>query len=313
VNGAPVSGVNFTAATQTWTVSGSITPSANGTGAVVTLTQGSTTVASATADATGAFTFTGIVNGTYTVTPSKNGFSFSPASQGATVNGANVTGVNFTAQTAGTGLVIDATVFKDNNSVSSTITTGTFSTSASNELLLAFIASDALSASVTVSSVSGGSLTWTLVQRTNAQLGTSEIWRAFATSPLTNITVTANLSQTVTGSMTVMSFIGADPAGPVGRTAAANASSGAPSAGLITTRNNSLVLGVGSDWDTATARTLGTNQTLVHQLLSTNGDTYWVQRQTATTPLSGTSVTINDTAPTGDRYNLAICEILPAP
>jgi hypothetical protein len=52
---------------------------------------------------------------------------------------------------------------------------------------------------------------------------------------------------------------------------------------------------------------------MVHQLLSSNGDTYWVQRQTATTPLSGTSVTINDTAPTGDRYNLAICEILPAP
>ena len=313
VNGAPVSGVNFTAATQTWTVSGSITPAANGTGAVVTLKQGSTTTATATADGTGAFTFTGIINGAYTITPSKNGFSFSPASQGATVNGANVTGVNFTAQTAGTGLAIDATTFKDNNSASSTITTAAFSTTASNELLLAFIASDALSASVTVSSVSGGSLTWTLVQRTNAQLGTSEIWRAFATSPLTNITVTANLSQTVTGSMTVMSFIGADPAGPVGATVTASASSGAPSASLITTRNNSLVLGVGSDWDTATSRTLGANQTLVHQLLSANGDTYWVQRQTAPTPLSGTSVSINDTAPTGDRYNLSICEILPAP
>jgi len=312
VNGAPVSGVNFTAGTQTWTVSGSITPSANGTGATVALTQGSTTIATTTADATGAFTFTGIVNGTYTVTPSKSGFSFSPASQGATVNGANVTGVNFTTQAAATGLAIDATVLTDSNSASSTITTGAFSTTASNELLLAFIASDALSASVTVNSVSGGSLTWTLVQRTNAQLGTAEIWRAFATSPLTNITVTANLSQTVTGSMTVMSFTGADPAGPVGATATANASSGAPSASLITTRNSSLVLGVGSDWDTATARTLGTNQTLVHQLLSTNGDTYWVQRQTATTPLSGTSVTINDTAPTGDRYNLSICEILPA-
>jgi hypothetical protein len=29
--------------------------------------------------------------------------------------------------------------------------------------------------------------------------------------------------------------------------------------------------------------------------------------------LSGTSVAISDTAPTFDRYNLAICEILPAP
>ena len=29
-------------------------------------------------------------------------------------------------------------------------------------------------------------------------------------------------------------------------------------------------------------------------------------------PLSGTSVTINDTAPTGDRYNLSVVEILAA-
>jgi hypothetical protein len=29
--------------------------------------------------------------------------------------------------------------------------------------------------------------------------------------------------------------------------------------------------------------------------------------------LSGTTVVINDTAPTSDRYNLAICEILAAP
>jgi len=52
---------------------------------------------------------------------------------------------------------------------------------------------------------------------------------------------------------------------------------------------------------------------MVHQYLATVGDTYWVQRQTAVTPASGTVVTINDTAPTGDRYNLSICEILPAP
>jgi hypothetical protein len=32
----------------------------------------------------------------------------------------------------------------------------------------------------------------------------------------------------------------------------------------------------------------------------------------ALTPLSGTNVTINDTAPTGDQWNLSIVEILPA-
>jgi hypothetical protein len=43
------------------------------------------------------------------------------------------------------------------------------------------------------------------------------------------------------------------------------------------------------------------------------GDTYWVQRQNSTTPVAGTVVTINDTAPTADRYNLSIVEILPVP
>jgi hypothetical protein len=81
----------------------------------------------------------------------------------------------------------------------------------------------------------------------------------------------------------------------------------------VTTRNNSWVIGVGNDYDNATARTLGSGQTLVHQDLASSGDTYWVQMQTTTTPVAGTTVTINDTAPTGDRYNLTICEVLPAP
>jgi hypothetical protein len=51
---------------------------------------------------------------------------------------------------------------------------------------------------------------------------------------------------------------------------------------------------------------------MVHQYLATVGDTYWVQRTTAATPVAGTAVTINDTAPTGDRWNLTIVEVLPA-
>ncbi|MBI3358315.1 MAG: hypothetical protein HY037_01820, partial [Nitrospirae bacterium] len=37
------------------------------------------------------------VNGIYTVTPSKTGFTFSPVSRTFTINGANITGMNFTA------------------------------------------------------------------------------------------------------------------------------------------------------------------------------------------------------------------------
>ena len=218
-----------------------------------------------------------------------------------------------------TGLVIDAQVYGDQSSAKSSVSTGTFSITLGNELLLAFVATDYTSGTnTTVTSVSGGGLTWVLVLRTNRQSGTSEIWRAFAPTILSNIKVTAALSRSVVSSITVVSFSGVDTSGTngsgaIGATKSANSASGAPAATLITTRNNSWVFGVGNDFDRAIARTPGPSQVLVHQNLSSTGDTYWVQRQNAPTLLSGTSVTINDTAPASDRYNLAICEILPAP
>jgi len=114
--------------------------------------------------------------------------------------------------------------------------------------------------------------------------------------------------------MTVISFTGVDTtgtngSGAIGATASANAKTGAPTATLVTTRNNSWVFGVGNDYDNAIARAPGTNQTVVHQDLTSTGDTYWVQMQNAATPLSGTSVTINDTAPSTDRYNLSVVEV----
>jgi hypothetical protein len=205
--------------------------------------------------------------------------------------------------------VTDVNVFKDNNSASASIVSPTFSTASGNEVLLAFIGSDG-SAGMAANSISGGGLTWTLVKRTNTQLGTSEIWKAFAPSQLTNVTVTANLAQSVTSSMTVMSFSGVDPVTPIGASGGANGPSGAPTVSLTTTRANSLVIGVGDDWDNATARSLGPNQTLVHQLLASSGDTFWVQKQTNPITAAGTLVTLNDTAPTADRWNLTSVEIL---
>ena len=97
VGGANVSGVNFTAAAQnnTYSVSGTITPTAGGSGATVTLSGAAS--ATTTANSSGAYSFTGLANGSYAVTPSKAGYTFSPTSANATVNGANVTGINFTA------------------------------------------------------------------------------------------------------------------------------------------------------------------------------------------------------------------------
>ena len=51
---------------------------------------------------------------------------------------------------------------------------------------------------------------------------------------------------------------------------------------------------------------------MVHPYLAPVGDTYWVQRVNASTSASGASVTVNDTAPTGDRYNMSTVEIVSA-
>jgi hypothetical protein len=99
VNGASAAGINFTATPQvgsTFSLSGTISPIAGGSGATVTLSGA--TAATTTTDSAGNYTFAGLSNGTYAVTPSHTGYTFNPSVQQAVVSGANVTGVNFTAQ-----------------------------------------------------------------------------------------------------------------------------------------------------------------------------------------------------------------------
>src|SRR5207248_696649 len=95
-----VSGQNTDAPPPTYTISGTITPTAGRSGATVTLSGAAT--ATTTVNSSGAYTFIGLANGTYAITPSHTGYTFSPTSQNATVNGANVTGINFTATASAT-------------------------------------------------------------------------------------------------------------------------------------------------------------------------------------------------------------------
>jgi hypothetical protein len=74
-----------------------------------------------------------------------------------------------------------------------------------------------------------------------------------------------------------------------------------------------LVYGVGNDWDGAIARTLGPNQTMVHQAVVPASGTYWVQARTGPVTSAGTIVQLNDTAPTTDRWNFASVEVVPQP
>ncbi|HZU21582.1 MAG TPA: DUF4082 domain-containing protein, partial [Terriglobales bacterium] len=310
IAGANVGAVNFTASVQTWSISGTIS---NGSGASVALSGAAT--ASTTADSSGNYSFSNLANGSYTVTPTKSGYTVNPASQNVTISNANAASVNFTATSNSPGLAMDVNASTDGSTAKSTIASPAFTTKAGNELLLAFVATDYLKGTnTTVTAVAGGGLTWSLVKRTNTQSGSAEIWAAFSAAAVSNATVTATLSQSVVCSITILSFTGVDTTqgtlpNAVGATGSGNSAKGAPTASLVTTRNNSWAFGVGNDFDNAIARTPGGGQTIVHQFLTPTGDTYWVQMQAATTPLSGTTVTINDTAPTTDRYNMSIVEV----
>jgi hypothetical protein len=241
---------------------------------------------------------------TYTVTAQDAAGNVGPASDSATA----------TVPSGPRPITMDKVVTTHQGTAASTIAATGVTTTGSNELLLAFLSSDGPNGAGTggFSSVTGGGLSWTLRQRANAQAGTAEIWQATAPGPLTNATITATqASGSWQSAMTVVGFLGADTA--PGAVKAAGATSGVPTATLTTTRPGSWIWGVGTDWDAASARTVGPNQTMTDQFLAPAGDTYWVQRQNAPTPTSGTAVTINDTAPTTDRFDLAVIEILPAP
>lgn len=90
----------------TWSISGTIT---GGGGATVSLSGAAT--ATVSADSSGKYVLTGLKNGTYTVTPTLSGHSITPANRSATVDGANVTGINFNGtQSQSTSIWTDSTV-----------------------------------------------------------------------------------------------------------------------------------------------------------------------------------------------------------
>src|SRR5262249_62211673 len=75
----------------------------------------------------------------------------------------------------------------------------------------------------------------------------------------------------------------------------------------------SLVYAVGNDWDAAIARTVPSDQSIVHQRVDALvADTFWVQTTSSVT-LADSAIQINDTAPLNDRWNMAAVEVLPIP
>jgi hypothetical protein len=202
-------------------------------------------------------------------------------------------------------IAIDAMVFQD---TSDTMTTPAFSTSTTSSLIVAFVGYDGPATTRQTASVSGAGLTWTLVQRSNIQSGTAEIWAAKANGLLMNATVTSQPTvRGFHGSLVVVAFINAAGVGIVGQT---SAPSGPPDIFLPGVSAGNWVFAVGNDWDRAVARTPVSGQVLVHQRVDTSvGDTFWVQSTAAPSVANGI-VTIHDTQPTTDQWNYAAVEIV---
>ncbi|MCX2747028.1 Ig-like domain-containing protein [Arthrobacter sp. MI7-26] len=206
-----------------------------------------------------------------------------------------------------TGLAVDQSIQARG---SGPVTTAAFSTATSGETLIAEVSSDGASTGGQTATVSGAGLAWSLVRRSNSVHGDAEIWSAIATTALTGVTVTSTPGQSgYSQQLTVQSFMNS---GGIGASGSAAVASGPPSVSFASKSAGSLTYAVGQDWDSATARTLASGQQMVAQWLNTTtGDTFWLQTTTALTTAAGQTVTLSDTAPTADEWNMAGVEIIP--
>jgi Bacterial Ig domain/Lysyl oxidase len=235
------------------------------------------------------------------VTDSRGSKSTAPVRAVTVVSGGGARGAR--------GLALAATVTRTGKGE---VSTRRFSTAAAGETLVAFVSSDGPAGRGTQTvTVSGAGLTWRRVQRSNAHSGDSEIWTATATRRLRRVTVTSRPARRGHDQqLTVLAFRGS---GGVGASARATAATGGPSVHLVTRAAGSLSYAVGNDYDSATARTVGSGQALVSQWVDrTTGDTYWVQGRTSASSAARKSVLLSDSAPATDQWNMAAVEIKPS-
>lgn len=182
------------------------------------------------------------------------------------------------------------------------------STTAAGDLLVAFVAGKGPQGKQQTATVSAGGLKWTFAGRENTGRGDAEVWSARAVGKPHNLHVSAADKYKCWGvTITVVAFRNATG---IGKVATSHSSSGAPAGKLTTSKANSWVFAVGDDWLKSALRTVGAGQSIVSQSTDTQQDTYWVQATKTVTPKAGTSVTINDTKPAKDPFNMVLVEIL---
>jgi hypothetical protein len=236
------------------------------------------------ADASGNYTFTNVSSGTYAVTPAKPGFAFSPVSQSVTVDGTDVTGVNFTATSLSQTYSISGTISPASSGSGTSValsgpvpvlvqsthgSAATGSTSATVSLGAASAAGDTIVVftklgGTTISSITdnqtGGSNTYTSVlgptQWGVAPNPTDRWSQVFIAKNITgggSLTITANLAGSSTHPiyLVALEYSGVDPVNPVNAAAVGTGTvsqNGAPATANLTTTVANAKL-VTTSWD----------------------------------------------------------------
>jgi hypothetical protein len=196
------------------------------------------------------------------------------------------------------------------NTLTSPVTSAKFGTGYAKEWIFAFVETDGGGTFSETCTVSGTTLTWTLVGRANSATvvaGSAEIWAAYASSALAfnseSVTVTPSTASSVVN-VVIASFINCNG---YGASITNEVASGTASQALTTTQANSWVWACLLNVTNATAPTLGASQTLVQDFLP-SGEGEWVWRETSPTATPG-SVTLSTTAPTAIDYAIVVVEI----
>src|ERR1700694_777865 len=209
---------------------------------------------------------------------------------------------------------LESSVSAKNNSGDAATTSPTFSVQRPGDLVLAMISSDGpLDHMQTVHAVkdSTNSLRFHLLARANQLAGDAEVWGAVARQSIGRDQTTATVRASgYHALLTVSVIMGNSPWFPVGATSTKSRPRGAPSLRMGMTTSNSMVVGVGHDWDNAVPRTVLPGQWLIRQDLDTRtGDTSWVQCTASGATRGKTTVSFGDSNPTRDQFNLAAIEV----
>jgi hypothetical protein len=302
------------------------------------------------ADVNGNFTFTNVSNGTYTVTPTKAGLTFTPAAQSATVNAANLTGINFTATTSVTQTYsIQGTISPGSTSSGSSValsgavpvivqsahgSAGTGNSSATVSFGAAAGAGHTIVlftrvGGTTISSVTDGTNTyssalgptvWGAAPNFTDRWAQVFVAKNIAGGSVLTITVTLAGGSTHPVYLAALEYSGVDPVNPVNATAVGTgkvSQNGAPATGNLTTTVANTKL-VATSWDSnesygATGNGTGYTANAAAGAASLTGGPGWSNlTEDSTAATAGSWKATTGSAPQVDDWAIQLIALTPA-